>query len=188
MRAVRSLSCENPVTALWRRCTLGASIRADFTSGVEHSGGHTRILPETDDIRQSDRTMRYPKEPCASCPYRRDTPPGIWDASEYEKLRHYVEPFPETGLPILAPFLCHLSPQLKEKAICRGWLAVERDSVAARIALIQQTIPLDEFKGAPHAALYATGAEAAEAGLAGIEEPSDAARRCIHRLLGGRRR
>lgn len=35
------------------------------------------------------------KTPCASCPYRKDVPSGVWEASEYEKLRHGRGPGPE---------------------------------------------------------------------------------------------
>lgn len=43
-------------------------------------------------------------QPCASCPYRRDVPSGIWAAEEYAKLPAY-----DADTPFQPPhlFLCH---------------------------------------------------------------------------------
>jgi hypothetical protein len=51
------------------------------------------------------------KRPCPTCPYRRDVPSGIWQASEYSKLPRYDNDVPDqlaagaTGL-----FYCHSAP------------------------------------------------------------------------------
>ena len=46
---------------------------------------------------------------CATCPYRRNTPSGIWDRVEYEKLALYDEPslHPDGYVPEIATFHCH---------------------------------------------------------------------------------
>jgi hypothetical protein len=49
--------------------------------------------------------MNCAKVPCSSCPYRIDTPPGVWASEEYEKLPQYS---PTDGqVPALGIFLCH---------------------------------------------------------------------------------
>lgn len=44
------------------------------------------------------------KNPCGSCPYRRDVPSGIWSEEEYDKLPQYDLP---TGDQPPNVFLCH---------------------------------------------------------------------------------
>lgn len=34
-------------------------------------------------------TVKAAPKPCASCPYRRDVPEGVWHPEEYSKLRAY---------------------------------------------------------------------------------------------------
>lgn len=119
--------------------------------------------------------------PCGSCPYRRDTPPGIWDAAEYERLRDFADK--PNGIPSLGVFLCHQSPFSRSNAVCRGWLSVERESIAVRLALIKGIVTQNQVEAEVRVPLYTTGAEAAAAGLAGVEAPGRAAQRVIRRLI-----
>ena len=59
--------------------------------------------------------------PCASCPYRRSAPLGLWDKEEFENLRRNDHPFGST-------FACHLDAARppKERTFCRGWLADQK--------------------------------------------------------------
>jgi hypothetical protein len=77
------------------------------------------------------------KAPCASCPYRKEVPTGIWDGSEYVKLLDQDHP---GG----AVFLCHLSggkPKSEER-LCVGWLLDQKKrdlpNLALRIRLIAE--------------------------------------------------
>lgn len=113
-----------------------------------------------------------PKKPCGSCPYRKDVPAGIWDVSEYEKLRLYdnsthQQPF---GL-----FMCHQ----KDGCICGGWLLThDRDHLLA-LRLHYQRLDASVWSYAPSIDVFASGNEAAEHGISGIENVSVAAQKKI---------
>lgn len=130
-------------------------------------------------------------KPCSSCPYRRDVPAGIWDTSEYDKLRDYdpqVQKFPN-GMealvpgPALAPFLCHQLPKIEQETLCAGWLAVHCDSVPVRLLLLVGRVTPEQVFAEPKVPLYATGNEAADAGIAGVERPSAAARELSEKIV-----
>lgn len=122
--------------------------------------------------------------PCNSCPYLRSTPTGIWHPSEYEKLLGYDEHPDE--LPAIAAFHCHQENATGVPTACRGWLGVHPDSIAVRFAQVAGLIrpadvPLDDDPS-----LYSSGAEACEAGLAGVEQPSPAGLALMAKLLARR--
>lgn len=122
--------------------------------------------------------------PCESCPYRRDVPPGVWHRSEYEKLRDYDE----THEPALGIFLCHHSPNMEQEAICRGWLTVHADSIAVRLAVLQGNVTPDQRDAPVTVPLFEDGNQAADAGIKGIRRPNDKARQIINRLDKQRKR
>ncbi len=119
--------------------------------------------------------------PCGSCPYRRDTPTGVWHPEEYEKLRHYTGSL--DGIPALGIFLCHQTNATGRETVCRGWLTVERDSVAVRLALLRGTVTPEQVKRSVSTEIYTTGAEAADAGMRGVRAPNAKARRMMERLI-----
>lgn len=118
------------------------------------------------------KPLQVADEPCSSCPYRKDTPPGVWHESEYEKLRGYDDG--PQGQTSFAAFLCHHSTAACQLA-CRGWLTVHRESVAARLAVMTGVVSDEQRHAAVSVELYANGNEAADAGLAGVTNPSEAA-------------
>lgn len=123
--------------------------------------------------------------PCSSCPYRCDTPAGVWHPDEYAKLALYDD----NGA--LGIFLCHHTNSSRRDpasvehgdTVCRGWLTVHAESAAARIAVLAGAVTDEQRYAAVDTPLYRTGREAAEAGLAGVEDPNDAAQRMIDRLV-----
>lgn len=117
--------------------------------------------------------MRVAHSPCSSCPYRIDTPAGIWDRAEYEKLRQYDDN-QAFGL-----FLCHQSPFIGEDTACRGWLSVHNDSVAVRLAMMRGTVTPEQVYAEVSEPLYETGNQAAESGL---KRPGKKARMAIRIL------
>lgn len=122
--------------------------------------------------------LRCPPTPCSTCPYRRDTPPGIWDASEYRKLPGY-----DAGGMALATFHCHQERATGVPTVCRGWLAVHGfDSIAIRLAVARGVIETEQVEAPCPVPLYGSGAEACAAGLAGVRRPCAKARRAIRRL------
>jgi hypothetical protein len=124
--------------------------------------------------------LEVAKLPCPTCPYRKDTPPGIWSACEYSKLPLYDEgQFP----PVTNLFLCHQSKAIGTETVCRGWLTVASESVAVRLAVIRGHVTPEQVYEPVAVELYNTGREACDAGTAGIDEPSAEAVRKIHGLV-----
>lgn len=115
--------------------------------------------------------------PCVTCPYRRDTPPGIWAPEEYEKLARYDDER------VLALFLCHQTNATGTPTACRGWLTVHQESVAARLAVLHGRVTDDQRYAEVDVELYVTGTEARDAGLAGVKRPDEAAQRAMDKLV-----
>ena len=136
-------------------------------------------------LSKQREVMKCGKSPCGSCPYRRDTPPGIWSENEYNKLPGYDG---STGEQLMAGahgvFLCHQQPG----RLCAGWVGTHDMQHNAALRLAQRMDPsvkidpmvYDYVSPVP---LYSSGAEAAAAGLAGVENPSPAAKAKIEQLL-----
>ena len=82
--------------------------------------------------------LHVPRRPCPTCPYRVDCPSGVWDRTEYEKLPRYDRN--ET----FATFLCHQTTATGEQTVCRGWLTVHAESVAARMGVLNGEFTDDE--------------------------------------------
>lgn len=125
----------------------------------------------------TDRLHVAPR-PCATCPYVRATPPGIWHPDEYAKLPAYDE-IPGN----LATFGCHQQHHTGRPAVCRGWLGVHRDGIAVRLAVATGRLDLDDVPLDDDPTLYGSGGEAAAAGLAAIEDPPATARKAARKLL-----
>jgi hypothetical protein len=122
-------------------------------------------------------TLHAAPRPCTTCPYRRDTPAGIWHPDEYHKLVAYDdEPGP------FETFHCHQENATGVPTVCRGWLSVHPDSVAVRLAIARGALTVEQRDAPPMVDLYISGTEARDAGLAGVENPSTAARVAIRRL------
>lgn len=117
--------------------------------------------------------------PCPTCPYRKDTPPGIWHPDEYRKLAE----FDDTDPGPLAVFRCHQQNATGRPAVCRGWLAVhDLASPAVRVAVATGQVTVEQVEAPVDVDLYASGAQACEAGLAGVEQPGRQAREAIAKL------
>jgi hypothetical protein len=126
--------------------------------------------------------LPVPSSPCTSCPYRRDTPAGVWAPEEYAKLPGY-----DTN-ERFELFLCHQGPLAKKQTVCRGWLSVHCESVAARLAVARGDIESDERYTPVAEPLYESGTEAAKAGLRAVRRPGRKAREVIARLVAARRK
>jgi hypothetical protein len=67
------------------------------------------------------------KEPCGSCPYRKDSKLGLWHPSEFDNLK-------ETEADdIGSVFACHATK--KYPSVCAGWLLLQRANDVPSIAL-----------------------------------------------------
>lgn len=121
--------------------------------------------------------------PCTTCPYRRDTPTGIWSRDEYEKLPAYDQR--DFGGAPMATFHCHQEPQIGKPTVCRGWLSVHPDCIAVRMAYFSGLITKEmmaEIPVKPDPALYSSGAQACRAGLKGVKRPGKKAKAAIEKL------
>jgi hypothetical protein len=128
--------------------------------------------------------LRPRKSPCASCPYRQDTPSGVWAETEYEKLRAYdgsTGQQAEHGA--WGVFLCHNDPG---ESVCAGWAALaDVDTLALRMARrmdpdVDVRACLDYSTDVP---LWPSGAAAAEHGQREIEAPSDKALGTVRKIV-----
>lgn len=115
--------------------------------------------------------------PCGSCPYRRDVPGGVWDASEYLKLPKYdggtVDQFLKGGTGL---FFCHRN----DGHLCAGWVGCH--DMGHAIAVRLNPVHPSTFDYVSPVPLFGSGAEAALNGLLDIEAPSPAALRIIAKL------
>ena len=124
--------------------------------------------------------MKALPNPCNSCPYRRDTPPGVWAKEEYNKL-----PQRDEATALCGTFLCHNAPE--HQTVCRGWLEVHHENLSVRLACYE--IDWNETNKQPtRIPLYRSGAEARRAGIKGIARPSRTARQVIARIALKRKR
>lgn len=123
--------------------------------------------------------MTVRKSPCASCPYRRDVPSGIWDEAEYDKLLIFDgDIMAQAAAGATAVFCCHL----RTDEVCAGWAGCHDmdDILAAKIAYARGLLDISVFGYESPVPLFGSGAEAAAHGKRDIEAPgSDAVRRII---------
>ena len=126
--------------------------------------------------------LKVHKKACDTCPYLKSTPPGVWSASEYEKLREF-DLDPEHGGPIATVFHCHQENATGEPTACRGWLSVHKNSIPVRMAQLKGQIDPEDVPLEKEPQYYLTGTEACLAGLSGVDRPSIEARLKIARLI-----
>jgi len=119
--------------------------------------------------------------PCGSCPYRLDTPAGVWSADEYDKL----PPFDgETWEQPPSVFLCHQ----QDGCLCAGWVAVHDmpNNMGMRIALAAGMLTPETAEQAEAytttVPLHPDGATACEFGKGEIEAPSPRAVDMVQKL------
>ncbi|WP_203612281.1 DUF6283 family protein [Amycolatopsis sp. SID8362] len=124
--------------------------------------------------------------PCASCPYRRDAPSGVWHASEYAKLPRYDA---ETGLQPGGLFQCHQNDGADaRRRICAGWAGCHDgdELLALRLAVFSGQISPETAQSVVNyrspVPLFDSGAEAAIHGVRDIDIPDSAALRAIEKI------
>jgi hypothetical protein len=122
------------------------------------------------------------KQPCGSCPYRRDVPSGVWAENEYQKLPAYdgstVEQLVNGAHGV---FLCHTTPD----KLCAGWVGCHSmdDNLALRLEAQRGTeIDPAVFTYESPIPLWGSGAEACAHGMAEIDDPPEEAVKTIEKL------
>lgn len=69
------------------------------------------------------------KEPCVSCPYRKDSKLGLWHPVEFDRLS-------ETERDVVGSvFACHATRKKKNKSVCAGWLLMQKKTDLPSLAL-----------------------------------------------------
>lgn len=116
------------------------------------------------------------KNPCSTCPYRKDVPSGVWHYEEYEKLRGYDD---NTALSV---FMCHQSSVANVEMACKGWVMVHQNSVAVRLACMTRQIDHRTCFEPTEVELYESGNAAADAGQRHIKRPRKKALKVIEKL------
>lgn len=120
------------------------------------------------------------QRPCASCPYRRDVPSGIWEAHEYNKLPAYDKSVLDQAVAgAFSPFYCHT----KDGHLCAGWVGCHdmEENLAIRMADNLDHDAIRAYRSP--VPLFASGAEAAAHGKRDISAPGPRAQRKIIQLL-----
>ncbi|MFF5265020.1 DUF6283 family protein [Actinomadura viridis] len=121
-----------------------------------------------------------------SCPYRRDAPSGVWAREEYEKLPRYDAPTIEqpTGV-----FICHqYDHQSVGSRVCAGWAGCHDgdELLALRIAVLEEQMSPEQAQAirdySSPVALFGSGSEAAEHGLAELDRPGSRAVEAIDKI------
>lgn len=125
------------------------------------------------------------KNPCTTCPYRKDVPSGVWAQEEYEKLRDYDR---EDERMALATFLCHQSTVAGRNMACKGWVMVHRESVAVRVACAKGQLDYRTCFEETDVELYESGNAAADAGERQIKRPGREAQAAMFKLKLQRQR
>ncbi len=119
--------------------------------------------------------------PCGSCPYRLDTPAGVWSEHEYDKLPEFDG---ETWEQPPSVFLCHQ----QDGCLCAGWVAVHDmpNNMGLRLALAAGMLTPETAEQAMDytttVPLHPTGRAAADFGRGEIESPSPEAVNMVRRL------
>ena len=124
--------------------------------------------------------IKVRSRPCASCPYRRDVPSGIWEAFEYDKLPAYDG---DTAEQILARatglFHCHSQPE----NLCAGWVGCHDMTQSFAVCFNSARVDPAIYDYVSPVPLFASGAEAAAHGKRDLPRPGPEARRKMRQLL-----
>jgi hypothetical protein len=127
------------------------------------------------------------RNPCGSCPYRRDVPSGVWDPEEYDKLPRYDGPTHDQPPGM---FMCHQ----QNGRLCSGWVGCHdmEESMAIRMGIISGQLDPDDLDEIidyqTSVPLFGSGAEAAAHGMDEVYTPSPEAGKIIDKLTQRRAR
>ena len=126
--------------------------------------------------------------PCVSCPYRKDVPSGVWDQTEYARLRVYDLDVAEQAMAgETGAFGCHQN----DGRLCAGWVACHGTDTLG-IRLLASYLSPHQFELIRNyetdVEIFATGAEACEHGLRDVAAPGPEAIQMIDTLIRKQRR
>ena len=123
--------------------------------------------------------------PCISCPYKKDTPSGVWTEGEYEKLPEYDKVTSEQPPGV---FLCHQ----QDGRVCAGWAGCHNQNppghelLALRLAVAFRHMTYEVAEQTCNykspVPLWSNGKEAWLYGTLDIEEPGIEAQDLIRKM------
>jgi hypothetical protein len=121
------------------------------------------------------------KQPCGSCPYRKDAPSGLWHEAEYDKLPLYDLETPEQ--PVNA-FFCHQV----DGRLCAGWVGCHDmdETFAMRLGFLSGLTPEDVGRARDYSTdvpLFGSGQEARDHGMQDYHSPGARVEREVRKLL-----
>jgi hypothetical protein len=120
------------------------------------------------------------RQPCSTCPYRRDVPSGVWDVSEYDKLPGYDGEIASQAMAgAMQLFDCHQ----RNNKLCAGWVGCHDMHNNLAVRLHYGDVDPAIFDYVSPVPLFASGYAAAEHGKRDIEEPGPEARRAVRKVL-----
>ena len=131
------------------------------------------------------------KSPCKSCPYRKDVPSGVWDASEYKKLLDYDDPIEAPGLDRIMARLKRFDCHQRNGKLCAGWVGCHgaQNLVAINMAMsMGATVDPKLWDYKSPVPLWESGKAAHDHGMKKIMRPLKAAKDMIGRLMKKRER
>ena len=118
--------------------------------------------------------------PCASCPYRKDAPSGLWAQHEYDKLPAYDgEIVDQLRACAVADFGCHQ----RDGNLCAGWLAAHGAQNLLSLRLHAGRVPPEMWDYTTDVPVFASGAEARAHGMRDMQQPGAKARRLQDKLV-----
>lgn len=125
----------------------------------------------------AEQPARARKTPCASCPYRKSVPSGVWHEEEYAKLPAYD--LPTWGQPPNL-FMCHQ----EDGHLCSGWLACHGpyELLAIRLGISRGAVDPSVIDYTTNVPLFESGHDAALHGVREILTPDEAAKSTIKKI------
>lgn len=126
------------------------------------------------------RNLSCAPRPCASCPYRKDVPSGIWDPAEYDKLPDYdgeiIEQLEKGGV---GTFMCHQ----RDGRLCAGWVACHGPHNLFAMRLSARRIDPSVWNYKTDVPVFESGAAARDHGMRDFLQPGERARRLMAKLI-----
>jgi hypothetical protein len=123
------------------------------------------------------------KNPCASCPFRRDVPSGIWHEDEYAVLADFDGSIMEQAMSEHGThaFGCHQA----DGKLCAGWAGFRdpADLLAIRLGVSAGKISPEALDYRTDVPLFASGAEARDHGMRDYAAPSEKAMDTVGKII-----
>jgi hypothetical protein len=127
----------------------------------------------------TERKLTCAPRPCASCPYRKDAPSGLWEKHEYDKLPAYDGDIQDQLFAgATAEFGCHQ----RDGHLCAGWVAAHGARNLLALRLRAGAVPQETWDYETDVPVFKSGKEARDHGLRDLKRPGKRAVRLMEKL------